>query len=118
MKTSRSLQQYYRDEATLDDNDNIIDFRANNNNNVSFKFKQQITGKIGNGSTKYVEIMVPVKYLSNFSKTLEMLLINCQIYPQLIWSKKCFIVAGTAANQRPVFKVTDAKLYVSVGIWF
>ena len=41
-------------------------------------------------------------------------LINCEICLQLIWSKKCFIVAGTAANQIPERKVTDAKLYISV----
>ena len=32
----------------------------------------------------------------------------------MIWSKKCFIEAGTSANQRPEFKITDAKLYVPV----
>ena len=41
-------------------------------------------------------------------------LINCEISLQLIWSKKYFLVAGTAANQEPKFKITDAKLYVSV----
>ena len=41
-------------------------------------------------------------------------LINCEISFQLIWSKKCFLVAGTAANQEPKSKVTDAKLYVPV----
>ena len=38
-----------------------------------------------------------------------MFLINCEISLQLIWSKKCFIVASTAANQETNFKVTDAK---------
>ena len=52
--TSGSLWQYYRDEPTLDNNNNIIDFPANNNNNISFKFKQQITGKTGNGGPKDV----------------------------------------------------------------
>ena len=42
-KTSGSLWQYYRDEPALDNNDNIIDFPANNSNSISFKFKQQIT---------------------------------------------------------------------------
>ena len=82
-KTSGSLWQYYRDEPALDANDNIIDFRANNNNSNSFKFKQQITGATGNVGTKVVEIMVPLKYLSNFWRTLEMPLIDCEISLQL-----------------------------------
>ena len=52
---SGSLWQYYKD---LDDNNNITDFSANTNNSVSLKFKQQITGKTGNGGTKNIEIMV------------------------------------------------------------
>ena len=39
---------------------------------------------------------------------------NCEISFQLIWSKKCFLVAGTTGNQEPKSKVTDAKLYVPV----
>ena len=76
MKTSGSLWQHYRDEPTLDNNDNITGFPADNNS-ASFKFKQQITGQTG--GTKDVEIMVPLKYLSNFWRTLEMPLINCEI---------------------------------------
>ena len=79
LKTSGSLWQHYRDEPALEDNNNIIDFPANNNKSTSFKFKQQITGQTGNGNTKDVEIMVPLKYLSNFWRTLEMPLINCEI---------------------------------------
>ena len=54
-KTSGSLWQYYRDEPTLNANDEIIEFPANNNNNASFKFKQQITGKRGNSGTKMLK---------------------------------------------------------------
>ena len=38
-KTSGSLWQYYRDESALNNNNNIIDFPADNNNSASFKFK-------------------------------------------------------------------------------
>ena len=58
--------------------------------------------------------MVPLKYLSNFWRTLEMSLINCEISLQLKWSKNCILVVGTAANQNPIFEVNDTKLYVSV----
>ena len=57
--------------------------------------------------------MVPLKHLSNFWKTLKMVLINCEIIFILTWSKK-ILVAVTVANQEPKFKITDAKLYVPV----
>ena len=58
--------------------------------------------------------MFPLKYLSNFWRTLEMSLINCEIILILTWSKNCFLVAGTIANQEPTFTITDTKLYVPV----
>ena len=115
LQTSGILWQYYRDGLVLDNNNNnIIDFPANKNSSISFKFKQQITGQTGNGSTKDVEIMVPLKYLSNFWRILEMPLINCEIRHQLRWSKDCILVAGTAANKVPKLRITDTKLYVPV----
>ena len=66
-KTSGSLWQYYKD----DPNDNLTD-------SESFKSKVKITGKTpDDGNTKDVEKIVPLKYLSNFSRTPEMPLINC-----------------------------------------
>ena len=65
-KTSGCLWQYYSCEPALDNNNNVIDFPANNNNSISFKFNQEITGHSGNDGTKNVEIMAPLKYLSNF----------------------------------------------------
>ena len=56
--------------------------------------------------------MVSLKYLTSFWRTLEMPLINCKTILQLTWSGKCFLLAGTAANQVPVFKITDTKFYV------
>ena len=79
-----------------------------------FKFKQEITGQTENGGTKDVEIMAPLKYLSNFWRTREMSLINCEISVQLKWSKDCILVAGTAVNQIPKFEITNSKLYVPV----
>ena len=79
----RCLWQYYRDEPALDNDNNITDFSADSNNSTLFKFKQQITGQAGNGATKDVEIMVPLKYLGNFWRTLEMILFNCEISLQL-----------------------------------
>ena len=59
LKMTKSYWQYYRDEPALSD-------FADANNSASFKFKQKMTGQTGNDGTKDVEIMVPLKYLSNF----------------------------------------------------
>ena len=76
-KTSGSLWQYYKD----DPNDNLA-------NSKSFKSKVKITGKTPNsGNTKDVETIAPLKYLSNFSRTLEMPLTNCEVNLILTWSK-------------------------------
>ena len=58
--------------------------------------------------------MDPLKYLSNIWRTLEMPLINCEISLQLKWSKGCFVVAGSAANQVLGIKITDTKFYLPV----
>ena len=58
--------------------------------------------------------MVPLKCLSNFWRTLEMPLTNCESGFRLKWSKYCFLVAGAAANQVPEIKITDKKFYIPV----
>ena len=92
-KTSGRLWQYYRDEKVLYDNKVIIDFSDDNSNSISFQFKQQIIGQTGNNDKKDVEIMVPLKYLSNFWRTRETSLIICEIFLMLPWSKYCLLVA-------------------------
>ena len=94
---------YYSDEPALNANGEIIGFPADNNNSASFKFKQQITRQTGKGATKNVKVMVPLKYLSNFRRTLEMPLIRCKISVQLKWSKNCILVSSTAASQNQSF---------------
>ena len=58
--------------------------------------------------------MVPLKYLSNCWRTLEMLLINCEVNVILTWSANCVIVFTNVANQVATFTITEAKLYVPV----
>ena len=69
-----------------------------------------LTGKTGNNGTKNVELMVPL-HLSNFWRTAEMVLINCEINLDLNWSDKCVIVVNNP-NEDTTFSITDAKLYV------
>ena len=101
-KTSGSLWKYFRDEP---DDNNIED-------SESFKSKIKITGKTpNNNNVKDVEIIVPLKYLSNFWRTLEMSLINCEVNLILAWSSTCVI---TNSNGAGAFAITDTKLYVPV----
>ena len=58
--------------------------------------------------------MVPIKYLSNFRRTLEMSLINCEVNLILTWSANCVIVSANVSNQNATFAITDTKLYVPV----
>ena len=100
-KTTGSLWQYFRDEP----DDNIED-------SESFKSKIKITGKTpDDDNEKDVEIMVPLKYLSSFWRTLEMPLINCKVNFILTWSSTCVI---TDSNGAGTFEITDTKLYVPV----
>ena len=73
-----------------------------------------MTGQTGNNGTKNIEIKVPLKYLSNFWRTLEMPLVNCEISLLLTWSASCVIVFTDVANQNGTFAITDTKLYVPV----
>ena len=58
--------------------------------------------------------MVPLKYLSNFWRTLEMPLINCEVNLILTWSADCVIIYTNVANQIPTFTITETNLYVPV----
>ena len=112
-KTSESLWQYCKDIPAVNNNNEIADF-TNDNLTDSFNFKVKMTGQTENNGTKNVEIMVPLKYLSNFWRTLEMPFINCEINLLLTWSASCVIVSTADANQNATFAITDTKLYVPV----
>ena len=58
-----------------------------------------------------VKIAVPLKYLSNFSRSLEMPLINCKVKLSLTWNKSSIL--SSVANDS-TFEITDTKLYVLV----
>ena len=112
-KATGSLWQYCKDIPARDNNDETATFDANYLTD-SCKFKAKITGETGNDGTKDVEITVPLKYLSNFWRTLEMPLINFEINLILTWSSTCIIASVIAANQAATFTITDTKLYVPV----
>ena len=110
--SSATLYQYKRDEPP----NNNVNLTADNS--TSFKYKVNLLGNIAAADPDNarvgrlnVKIVVPLKYLSNFFRSLEMPLINCKIKLTLTWKKKC--VLSTAADDA-VFIINDTKLYVPV----
>ena len=87
-------------DLTVDANNHIP------NNSSSYKYKSRlITNRNG------VEIAVPLKYLSNFWRSLEILLINCKAELSLTWDENCIL---TSLAENLTFTIADAKLYVPV----
>ena len=104
----------------MDDNGDIVNFNGANDTD-SFNFKTKITGQTAadNNDGKVagrldIEIMVPLKYLSNFWRTLEMPLINFEIEFILDWSANCVIIYTNVDNQVPTFTITETNLNVPV----
>ena len=97
------LWQYCKDELALADNGDITGFDEVNADTNSFKLEEKIAGQSGGNGKENVEIMVPLKYLSNFWRTLQMPLINFKINFHLNWSQNSFIVTTNAAVQALIF---------------
>ena len=84
---------------------------SNDNNAPSFKYKANLIGNTEDNERKNgVKIAVPLKYLSNFWRSLEMPLINCKVELSLKWIENCMLSTATTAT----FKITDAKLYIPI----
>ena len=82
---------------------------------INFTSKAKITSQTDNdGETDNVEIMVPLKHLSNFQRTLEMPLINCEVNLILTWSTNYVVVYTDVANEGGTFRITEVKLHVPV----
>ena len=99
---SVSLRQFKRDKQNLNNNGDIDDFATADSS--YFKYKSSAAGAL-NG----VKIAVPVKYVSNFFRSLEMLLINWKIHFELNWTKDCVMSSIAGAT---TFQITSTKLYV------
>ena len=119
---SGSLWFHSKDETT-GSNNNI----ANTDDIKSFKYKIKLLDtKAGqpapnnaNGILKDTAIAAPLKYLSNFWRSLELPLINCKVKCKLEWTKYCVLPAAGTDNtntspHKIIFTVKDIKLYVPV----
>ena len=78
-------------------------------NSALFKFKQEITGQTTDNGTKDVEMMMTLKYLSDFLRTLKMSYIYFEINLILTWSEKCVLSDDT---KETTIAVADTKIYV------
>ena len=127
-KTTGSFWNYYRNEPNTDlgGADNSINYSIKDSK--SFDYKTSITGKIeGNNTKNEAEIVVPLKYLSNFWRTVDIPLINCEVSLALTRTENCVITnkayrkadAETAVVRidNPInaaFQIRDTNLYVPV----
>ena len=132
-KTIGSLYNYYRDELSHDADDNNF-ANINEVNSEAFKYKNKITGNMYNvnadddgydvnkNGTQEVELDIPLKYLGNFWKALNIPLINCEVSLELKWNKNCVItsleqrdIGGGNRDNAPTgatLAINDCKLYV------
>ena len=135
--TSGSLWIYYRDDMN-DCADENVNNRINNNKTItskSFEFKTKLKGSTPDDNNILdAEVVVPLNYLSNFWRSLDLPLINCETEVDLPWSKECIIseislIPGVPPNpdaNPPVqevpaiqktsatFQINNAILYIPV----
>ena len=103
-KTIGSFYNYYRDELSDDpDNANHDNIKVVNLN--AFKYKNKITVNtysvlntaddyvVVKEGTQEIELAIPLKYLSNSWRALNMPLISCEISLELKWNKNCIITS-------------------------
>ena len=123
-KTIGSLYNYYRDELSDDaDNNQFNNIKVVNSN--TFKYKNKIIDNTNNAGTKDIELAIPLKYLGNFWRALNIPLISCEVSLELKWDKNCVItsleqraIAGAnplARDNAPTgatLAITNCKLYV------
>ena len=135
IKTIGSLYNYYRDQLSDDADDNNFDNIKVVNSNA-FKYKNKITGNTYNVNAtaddydankegmQTIELAIPLKYLGNFWRALNMQLISCEVSLELKWNKNCVItslerrqVGARPRNNAPTgatLAINDCKLYIPV----
>ena len=129
-KTIGSLYNYYRDELSDDADDNNFDNIKVVNSNT-FKYKNKIIRNtydvdagaqgydVNKNGTQEVEFAIPLKYLGNFWRALNIPLISCEVSLELKWDKNCVItsleqrdIGGGNAATGATLAINDCKLYV------
>ena len=118
---------YYRDgpnEAEIANDNGAINISIRNSKSFDYKSKIVRTLAAGEDEKEDVTIAIPLKYLGNFWRSLDMPLINCEIALILSWYKECVLVgrafrgppaaapAFITSPENAKFEITDCKLYV------
>ena len=126
---------YYRDELSNDDDDDNLNIIKVVNSNA-FKYKNKIIGNTYNvnataagydankNGTQEIELAIPLTYLGNFWRALNIPLISCEVSLELKWNKNCIItsqelrqVGARPRDNAPTgatLNINDCKLYVPV----
>ena len=129
-KTTGSLWNYYRDEPNSNIDDNNVTHSMLNSKSFDYKANFIENGMTHDNLTKNaVKIVIPLKYLSNFWRNLNIPLINCEVKLILTWFKNCVLIDKLTGDadydadpiifkidipENAIFQLTDAKLYVPV----
>ena len=107
-----SLWQFKKDEQSIK---NGVPVNVDTTNSTSFKYKSSFINELAtvgaNKVLKNKKVAVSLKYLSNFWRSWEMLLINCKIHLELNWSKNCIMFNVVRVTE---FEITNTKLYVPI----
>ena len=108
--SSATLYQYKRDEPPEDDA--VADLTADNSSSLKYKISLLGNPVVANNIARInAKVVVPLKYLSNFFRSLEMLLINCKIKLNSTWKKECVL---STDDGNAVFIINNTKMYVPV----
>ena len=108
--SSAALYQYKRDEPPEDDA--VADLTADNSSSLRYKISLLGNSVVANNIARInVKVVVPLKYLSNFFRSLEMPLINCKIKLNLTCKKECVL---STDDGNAVFIINESKMYVPV----
>ena len=115
-KPTESLWNYYRDEPN---SGAIGEINYSIRGPKSFDYKTSITGRLeGNNTEKEVEIVVPLKHLSNFWKTQDMPLINYEANLILTWSENWVITTKATRDADPDADPAEAAVNNSTNATF
>ena len=128
-KTTDSLWNYYRDEPNSDTDDDEVMHSIINSKCFDYKANFMENGVTQNNLiSNNVKIVIPLKYLSNFWRNLNIPLINCEVELIFTWFKNCVLIDKLTRDadydapidrkidipENAIFKITDTKLYVPV----
>ena len=127
-KPTGSLWNYYRDEPSSTTGDNNITHSILNSEPFDYKASFMENGVTHDSLTKNdAKVVVPLKHLSNFWRSLNIPLINCEVELILTWFKNCVLIDKSTREadydadlyeidnpENAIFEITDIKLFVPV----